>query len=114
MVQTTYYELCVAANEWNNARKLLWLLTLFKGYSHGQYFSCWATMTRDMYAYLKKAMMEKLNPDTDENCLVALKQLRLRQFREGCESLDELTQDLERMLDKSSLGLPAKIHKTEL
>ena len=59
-------------------------------------------------------MTEKLNPDTDENRMVAREQLRLRRFREGCESVDELARDLERMLDKSSPGLPAEIRETEL
>ena len=38
----------------------------------------------------------------------------LRRFREGCESIDELARDLERMLDKSSPGLPAEIREAEL
>ena len=38
----------------------------------------------------------------------------LRLFKEGCESVDKLARDLERMLDKLSPGLPAEIHKTEL
>ena len=40
--------------------------------------------------------------------------LTLRRFREGSESIDELARDLERMLDKSSPGLPAEICETEL
>ena len=59
-------------------------------------------------------MTERLNPDTDENRMVACEQLMLRQFREGCENIDKLARDLERMLDMSSLGLPAEIHEAEL
>ena len=67
-----------------------------------------------MYAHLKTAMVERLNADTDENCMVVHEQLMLRQFREGCKSIDELARDLERMLDRSSPGLPAEIHEAKL
>lgn len=107
------YELCAAANEWNNARKLLRLPTLFKGRAWA-IFESLGDDDKDTYVHLKRAMTEKLNPDTDENRLVARVQLRIRRFREGCESLDELTRDLERLLDKSSPGLPAEIRETEL
>ena len=43
--------------------------------------------------------------------MVAREQPRLQRFREGSESIDELARDLERMLDKSSTGLPAEIRE---
>ena len=46
--------------------------------------------------------------------MVAREQLMLRRFREGVESVDELAQDLESMLEKSSPGLPAEILEAEL
>ena len=55
-----------------------------------------------------------LTPDTDKNRMVACEQLMLRQFREGCESVDELARDLERMLDMSSPGLSVEIREVEL
>ena len=58
--------------------------------------------------------MERLNPGTDKNHMVACEQLMLRRFREGCESIDELARDLERMLDMSSPGLPVEICEAEL
>ena len=107
------YELCLVANEWNDAKKLLRLPTLFKGRAWA-IFESLGDDDKDTYSHLKKAMTEKLSPDTDENRMVAREQLRLRRFREGCESVDELARNLERMLDKSSPGLPAEICKTEL
>ena len=85
--------MCAAANEWNEAKKLLRLPTLFKG-------QAWATFEslgdseKETYAHLKGAMTERLNPDTDENCMVAREQLMLRRFREGVKSVDKLAQDL--------------------
>ena len=107
------YELCAAANEWNDARKLLRLLTLFKGRVWA-IFESLRDEEKDTYDHLKRAILERLNPDTDENRLMAREQLMLRQFKEGCESVDELARDLDRMLDKSSPGLPAEIRETEL
>ena len=107
------YELSAAANEWNDARKLLRLPTLFKGRAWA-IFESLRDEEKDTYDHLKRAISERLNPDTDENCLVAHEQLMLRRFKEGCESVDELARDLERMLDKSSPGLPVEIRETEL
>ena len=80
------YELCVAANEWNTAKKLLRLPVLSKA-GHGPYLNHWATMRRTR---MPTAMTERLNPDTDKNRMGARKQLMLRRFREGVESVDEL------------------------
>ena len=66
------------------------------------------------YDALKKGIISRPNPDTDEDCLAARKQLTHRCLREGIESLDELTQDIEMLLDQSSPGLPAEIHDSEL
>ena len=107
------YELCAAANEWNDARKLLWLPTLLKGQAW-VIFELLRDEEKDTYDYLKKAISERLNPDTDENRLVACEQLMLRQFKDWCEIVDELNLDLEKLLDKSSPGLPAEIRETEL
>ena len=69
---------------------------------------------KDTYAHLERAMMERLNPDTDENRIVAHEQLMLRRLREGVKSVDKLAWGLERMLDKSSPGLPKEIREAEL
>ena len=108
-----WYELCAAVNEWDDARKLLRLPTLFKGRAW-VIFESLRDEEKDTYDHPKRAISERLNPDTDENHLVACEQLMLRRFKEGCESVDELARDLERMLDKSSPGLPAEIRETEL
>ena len=107
------YDLCAAANEWNDAKKLLRLPTLFKGRAWA-IFESLGDGDKDTYSHLKKAMTEKLNPDTDKSRMVAKEQLGLRRFREGFESVDELARDLERLLDRSSPGLPASIREAEL
>ena len=63
------------------------------------------------YDSLKKAIVGRLNPDTDEDRLVACEQLTRRRFREESESIDELARDLETLLDRSS---PANIRDAEL
>ena len=85
----------------------------FSKAGHGPYLNHRATVRRT-HAHLKGTMMERLNLDTDKNCVVACEQLMLRWFREGVESVAELARDLERMLDKSSPGLPVEIRKAEL
>ena len=107
------HELRTAANKWNQAKKLLQLSTLFKG----QAWAIFESLGKNEKGYVcapQGAMTEKLNPDTNENHMAAHKQLMLRQFREECESVDELARDLERLLDKSSPGLPAEICEAEL
>ena len=71
------YELYAAANEWNEAKKLLRLLTLFKGWAW-VIFESLGDSKKDTYAHLKGTMMKRLNPDTDENRMVACEQLMLR------------------------------------
>ena len=63
---------------------------------------------------MKKAILGRLNPDTDEDRLAAREQLTRRQFREGSESIDELARDLGTLLDRLSPGLPADIRDMEL
>ena len=107
------YELCAAANEWNAEKKLRRLPMLFKGRTWAIFESLGDGDT-DTYDHLKKAIMDRLSPDTDENRLAARELLTQRRLREGCESVDELARDLERLLDKSSPGLPAEIRESEL
>jgi len=57
-------------------------------------------------------IMERLNPEMDENCLAAHKQLR--RFKERGENVNEFTWVLERLLDNSSPSLPTQIHETKL
>ena len=107
------FELCAAANEWRNSKMLLQLPTLFKGRAFAKFESL-GDDDKDTYGNLKKAMTERLNPDTDENRMVAREQLRLGGFREGGKSVDDLAPYLERILDKLSPGLPAEIRETKL
>ena len=66
------------------------------------------------YDTLKRAIISRLNPDTDEDRLAACEQLIRRRFREGCESIDELTRDIEKLLDRSSPGFPVEVRDSEL
>ena len=50
------------------------------------------------YDALKKAIISRLNPDTDEDRLAARKQLTHRRLLEGIESLDELVRDIVRSI----------------
>lgn len=65
------FEVCIAANEWGNKKKLRRVLTLLKGHA-------WAVY----------------NALTD------------------AESVDELTQDLKKLLNKASPNLPAVVKST--
>ena len=111
------FELCAAANEWDAPKQLLRLPTLLRGRSWAVYESL-SDADKETYRKLKKAILERLHPDTDENRLAAREQLSLRRFREGAESIDlgidELAGDLEKLLDQASPGLPAAIRETEL
>ena len=74
------YELCAAANEWNAAKRLLRLPTLFRGRAWA-IFESLGEDDKDTYDHLKKVIMERLNPDMDENRLEAREQLMFRRFR---------------------------------
>ena len=107
------FELCAGANEWNAAKQLLRLPTLLRGRAWAIYESL-SDADKESYAKLKKAILERLYPDTDENRLAAREQLSLRRLREGAESIDELARDLEKLLDQASPGLPADTREAEL
>ena len=89
------------------------LPTLLRGRSWTIYESL-SDDDKETYKKLKKAILERLHPDTDENRLAAREQLSQRRFHEGAESIDELARDLEKLLDQASPGLPAATRETEL
>ena len=64
------FKLCAAANEWDVAKQLLRLSTLLRGRSWAIYESL-GDGDKETYAKLKKAILDRLNPDTDEHCLAA-------------------------------------------
>ena len=107
------FELCAAANEWNAAKQLLRLPTLLRGRSWAVYESL-SEADKESYDKLKKAILDRLDPDTDEHRLAARDQLSQRRLREGLESIDELARDLEKLLDQASPGLPAATREAEL
>lgn len=107
------FEVCAAANGWDNAKKLLRLPTLLRGRAWAIYDSLDEDST-DTYAHLKSALLRRLCPDTEEDRLAAREQLSKRKLREGRESIDEVARDLEKLLDKASPGLPVEIRDTEL
>ena len=107
------FEVCAAANGWDNAKKLLRLPTLLRGRAWAVYDSLDEEST-DTYAHLKSALLQRLCPDTEEDRLAAREQLSKRKLQEGRESIDEVARDLEKLLDKACPGLPAEIRDTEL
>ena len=80
------------------AKKLVRLPTLLRGHAWAIYESLGET-DNVSYEALKKAIISRLNPDTDEDCLAAREQLTHRRLQEGTESLDELARDIETLLD---------------
>ena len=88
-----------AANEWDATKQLLHLPTFLQGRSWAIYESL-RDADKETYAKLKKAILNRLDPDTDEHWLAARDQLSHRRLREGVESIDELARDLEKLLDQ--------------
>ena len=107
------FEVCAAANEWGDEKKLRRVPTLLKGRAWAVYEALTDAET-DTYAHLKAALLEQLSPDTDEERLRARDELARRRFKEDLESVDELVRDLERLLEKASPDLPTAIRSTEL
>ena len=107
------FEVCAAANEWDARKKLLRLPTLLRGRAWAIFDALPDTDT-DTYDHLKKALLDRLNPDTDEDRLSARDALSRRRLREDRESVDELARDIEKLLDKASPGLPPDVRDTEL
>ena len=83
------FEVCAAANEWNNKKKLLRAPTLLKGRAWAVYDALPDSET-DTYAHLKQALLSRLSPDTDEDRLSAREALSQRRLRQDRESIDEL------------------------
>ena len=106
------FEVCAAANEWNDGKKLLRLPTLLRGRAWA-IFDALSEDDTDTYENLKKAILERLSPDTDEDRLTARDELSKRRLRDQ-ESVDELARDIEKLLDKASPGLPADAKDMEL
>jgi len=107
------FEVCSAANGWDEGKQLLRLPTLLKGRAWAVYEALGNEET-DSYAHLKAALLTKLSPDTDEHRLSARERLANRRLREGSESIDELARDIERLLDQASPGLPGDLKDKEL
>lgn len=107
------FEVCAAANEWDDGKKLLRLPTLLRGRAWA-IFDALPDADTGTYAHLKAALLSRLSPDTDEDRLSARDALARRRLREDRESVDELARDIEKLLDKASPGLPAEIRDTEL
>ena len=107
------FEVCAAANDWNNAKKLKRLPTLLRGRAWAV-FDALPDASTDTYKHLKEALLGNLCPDTDEDRQTARDELGRRKLREGQESVDELARDIEKLLDKASPGLPAANRNAEL
>ena len=68
----------------------------------------------DTYDHLKKALLDGLSPDTEEDRLSARDTLSRSCLCEDIDSIDELARDIEKLLDKGSPGLPPNVRDTEL
>ena len=64
------FEVCAAANGWNDGQKLRRVPTLLQGCTWAVYGSLTEEET-DTYAHLKDALLQQLCPDTDEERSIA-------------------------------------------
>jgi len=71
------FEVCSAANDWDEGKQLLRLPTLLKEQAWAVYEALGNDET-DTYAYLKAVLLAKLSPDTDEHRLSARERLTCR------------------------------------
>ena len=62
------FELCAAANEWNSTKQLLRLPTLLRGQLWAIYESL-GDDDKESYDKLKKTILDRLNPDSDNTAL---------------------------------------------
>ena len=74
-------EVCVAANGWNDNKKLLRLPTLLKGRAWAIYDNSLGDDQIDTYQHLKEALLARLCPDTEEDRMVSREQLARRRLR---------------------------------
>ena len=107
------FEVCAAANEWNDEKRLKRLPTLLRGRAWA-IFDALPDASTDTYGHLKAALLKGLSPDTEEDRTSAREELSRRKLRENQESVDELARDIERLLDKVCPGLPNDNRNSEL
>ena len=107
------YEVCVAANGWNDQKKFSRLPTLLKGRAWAVYDSLHDEGDTDSYEHLKAAILKRLCPDTEEDRIVAREKLSQRRLQEG-ESVDKIAREVEKLLDQASPGLPKELRESEL
>ena len=107
------FQVCAAANEWSDAKKLLCTPTLLKGRAWAVFESLSEAET-ETYEHLKVALLARLSPDMAEERLIAREELSRKKLVEGRENIDELVRCIERLVDKASPGLPANVRVNEL
>jgi len=71
------FEVCAAANEWDDAKKLLHTPTLLKGQAWAV-FESFSEAETDTYQHLKAALLARLSLDTAEERLIAREELSRR------------------------------------
>ena len=106
------FEVCAAANERNNEKNLLRLPTLLRGRAWAIFVALTEEQTQT-YANLKKAILDRLSPDTNEDRLSARDKLSQRRLSER-ERVDKLARDIEKLLNRASPGLPTEAREMEL
>ena len=102
----------MAANGWNDNKKLLCLPTFLKGQAWAIYDSLGDDQI-DTYQHLKEALLVRLCPDTEEDRMVSSEQMARRQLREN-ESVDKLARDIQKLFDQVYSRLPTAVRDSEL
>ena len=90
------FEVCAAANEWDDAKKLLRTPTLLKGRVWAVFESL-SEVETDTYEHLKVALLARSSPDTVEETLLAREELSRKKLVEGRESIDELAHCIKKL-----------------
>ena len=108
MPKLRQFDECGDANNWKAVKKLVGIPLLLTGQAWNIY-KLFGEGDNESYDILKYTTISRLNHDINEDWLTAHEQLTRRHFRKGGESIDELAQDIEKLPDRSSLGLPTEV-----
>jgi len=99
------FEICAAANEWNNETKLLKLPTLLEGEALAVWLELSVEGTAD-YATAKKSLINKMAPTE----FISLEEFHSRKLRPA-EAIALYLHDLKRLLKQAMPGLAAEAAK---
>ena len=108
------FDLCSAANKWDDEMKLVRLPTLLRGRA----FSVFEMLKlseedRKSYAAVKRALTDVMEPNTEERRRHARRQLQQRRLAPK-EDADTYVYQLERLLDRACPELSKEVREREL